>query len=161
MELLFEDLNKQKIDVALETLGIKLENINSNQEFCIKSTVAFVRYIIDKYGTEIKNADDDDIITAGIFLFSISNHITRIVNSDFEIVSSITVLELFYENKDIKELSDYIPVIGETYNKTLQSSKIIHAIDQNFVKFLNEEQISQFDKLIQIYEMCRNNISDQ
>ena len=161
MSILSEDLQKQKINEALNILGIQLEKTDEIHQYCIKTTVAFVIYIVEKYGTEIKNANDDDIITAGVFLFSISNHITRVMGVSFEAVSSLTILDLFYENKTIEELSEYIPVIGETYNKTLQSSKIIDAIGQNFVKFLNEKQTSQFEKLIQIYEMCRNNISDQ
>ena len=161
MSVTSEELQKQKIDEALNILDIKLKKTNDHQKYCIKTTVAFVRYIVEKHGTKIKDANDNDIITSGVFLFAISSHITKVMGVSFEIVSSLTILELFYENKTVEDLSEYIPVIGKTYNKTLQSSKIIDAIGQNFVKFLNEKQTSQFEKLIQIYEMCRNNISDQ
>jgi hypothetical protein len=155
-----EGEQRSKINAALSSLGIQLEAEEDNSQYCIKTTAAFVKKIVEEYGTDIQNANDDDIVTAGIFLFTVSNHITRVIGAPFEAVSSITLFELFSDVKSIGELTEYIPIIGSTYNTAAENTKIIDAIGQSFVNFLNEQQYSQFENLIKLYGICRANIKD-
>jgi len=147
----------EKISEALKTLNVHLKTEYDNTKYCVEVTVVIVRKIIEKYGTDLnKNYVDDDIFTAGFFCFVISNHITRIVKSEFETVSTLAVLDLFGFSKAI-EISNYINPIADMYNE-IADAKLITALGQNFVKWIENPTDEQFDKMIQLYGICKKSI---
>ena len=155
-----EGEQRAKINAALGSLDVQIEPIEDNAQYCIKTSALIVKKIVEGYGTDLTKADDDDIITMGLFLFAVSNHITRVIGAPFEEVSAITLLELFSDVRPSEEMTNYIPIVIDTYNSAATDSKIVDAIGQNFVKWLNEQTHSQFEKLIVLYKMCRENIKD-
>lgn len=160
MRIAAEGQERSKINAALGSLGLEQERVDDSSQYCIKTSVAFVKKIIEEYGTNINEPDDDDIITAGVFLFVISNHITRVIGAPFEIVSAITPLMLFSNSTRIKDIPDLVSVIIDTYNGAAENTKITDAIGQNFVKYLDQQEYSQFRKIVELYGICRESISD-
>lgn len=153
-----EGEERAKINQALGSLGIQLKSEDDSAQYSIKTTAAIVRAIMEKYGTDLKKINDDDMFTAGIFLFAISNHITRVVGAPFEQVAAITPLELLRESRSLEQLAGYVNPIGNTYNNAAKNSKIIDAIGQNIVEWISTPEHDRFDKIVKLYGLCRENI---
>lgn len=155
-----EGQQRANVNQALGSLGIQLPAEESNTQYCIKRTSALTKYIMTRAGTDTSCIEDDDIFTAGVFAFTIGNHLTRIIGAPFEEVTALTVLDLFHEDRPVKQLTEYIRPIIDTYNGLCTSSKIIEAIGQNVAKWINEPTDEQFTKLVSIYKLCRDSIQE-
>ena len=156
-----EGEQRAKINSAIGSLGIQLRPENDNALYCVKTCAVIVRAIIENYGTKIEDVNDDDIFTAGLFLFVLSDHIARIVGAPFETVASIAPLELFSTTHSPLEMAEYVQLIGKLYNETMDKSRICEAIGQNLAKWIALPTHEQFDRLIQLYGLCRENISEK
>jgi hypothetical protein len=153
-----EGEHRAKINSAIGSLGIQLKPENNNALYCIKTSAVIVKNIMEQFGTNLSDVDEDDIFTAGVFLFTVSNHITYVIRTPFEEVASITPLELFSATHDPSEIANYVAAIGNTYNSISQSSKIIEVIGQNLITWIDAPTQEQFNKLVQLYGLCRKNI---
>ncbi|MCP5361667.1 MAG: hypothetical protein H6908_03360 [Hyphomicrobiales bacterium] len=153
-----EGEQRAKINSAIGSLGIQLEPENDNSQYCIKVSSALVKKIMMSHGTTIKSAENDDILTAGLFLFVVSNHITRVVGAPFEEVSSIAVLDLFYDISSPQEIAEYVNPIANLYNDASTNSKIPLAIGQNLVKWIEEPIHENYTRLVELYKLCRENL---
>lgn len=156
-----EGEQRAKINAAIGSLGIQLPPENDNTKYCINTCAVIVRNIMESYGTKPEDANDDDIFTAGLFLFTVSNHITRIVGAPFETVASVTPLELFSATRSPLEMAEYVHLIGNLYNDTMDNGRVCEAIGQSLAKWIMFPTHEQFDKLIQLYRLCRENISEK
>lgn len=156
-ETYLEGVERAIIDRALETLSVELDHIDNRTEYCFKRSSEIVTEIVKSCGTDIK-LDDDDILTAGLFLFVVSNHISYKLDTSFEQVSSMAVAAFLKNNKTIEEIPDYINAIAGIYNKTAVDSKVTIAIGQNLIKWLESPSDEHFSKLLEIYGICRTNM---
>ena len=117
-----------------------------------------MRRVLGNYGTSLKDADDDDIFTAGLFVFTISNYLAQLQNVMFETVANNTFLEIFIETHHHEKLIQYIDLLIKYYNHTAKNSKIILAITQNVDKWFTNPEPVQLDKIVELYGLCRSHI---
>jgi len=137
---------------------LELDPEMDNTKFCIKANAAFMRRVLGNYGTSLKDADDDDIFTAGLFVFTISNYLAQLQNVMFETVANNTFLEIFIETHHHEKLIQYIDLLIKYYNHTAKNSKIILAITQNVDKWFTNPEPVQLDKIVELYGLCRSHI---
>src|SRR4051812_37453741 len=86
---------RARVNRALASEGVQLVAEPDNSQYCIKASAAIVRFIAQGVVISMPTGDSNENFTAGIFAFVVSDYLTRIFEAPFEIVSSITVLELF------------------------------------------------------------------
>lgn len=144
--------HRNLINQALVSLELKpITDDVDNSIFCIHSSVAIVKVIMQMAEVNSKPIREDDIFTGGVFVFVASNHITLLMDEVFEFVSSLCVLELFGMNR-----ADCVQAISGTYNNAIKTSpKAIQALGENFVAWLNNPTAEKFEKLIELYVLFR------
>lgn len=147
--------NRSKLRRALESKGIEFASQLDNSQYSIRASAAIVRLIAKETGVAVKKGDyDDDNFVAGIFAFVVSNHISFMLGTQFEIVSSIVVIDLLGQEaaSDVDDLAD-------SYNRMTLEGHVIEAIGQNVAKWISTPTDEQFAKLVELYRLCREHTS--
>jgi hypothetical protein len=153
--------NRASIELALKSFGADCEYHRENSRYCSQVSALITEEIMQSYGTNISDCDNVDILTGGIFLLTIINHTSRVLDVHFEAASTISIMELFSKKYDftnrgeLDKLSSYIPQIINLYNETATKSKITTAIGQNLVIWIEKPTNENFLELVKLYGLCR------
>jgi hypothetical protein len=97
-----EGEQKRMITAAINSLEKKFKAPEENNNYCVKASVLIVQQLMKSCRISPKNIVDDDLIIAGIFICILSDHISRIVVGEFEIISMRAMLQLFSNYKPIE-----------------------------------------------------------
>ena len=149
---------RDKINTALDTINIRLDTESDSVTYARDAPVSIVAAIIKGYGEKIKDSTEDDIIVAGIFLFTICSYMADFIDETFEVSSSIAILSLFCQKNNIDTITRCIPIIVNMYNKEVKEGKTIVAIGQNIELWLNNPTQEQFERLINLYAIVRQGL---
>jgi len=145
--------SRAKVNRALGSKGIQLTPEKNNHQYSIQASAAIVRLIAKKAGVPIgANGDDDDNFVAGIFAFVVSNHVSYIIGAQFEMVSSIVVIDLLGQDAASK-----VNDLAASYNRMSQEGRVVEAIGHNIAKWITAPTDDQFSKLAALYKVCREN----
>ncbi len=157
----FEENCRAKITKAIQSLNINIEQDLDNTRYGVESTLAVVRKIMDTAGVDMNDIaeDEDDIFTGGLFCLILSSHITRVVKSEFEIVSAMAIFNLLFDSCR-KHTGEYVPLIINLYAQGVDNNReVINAVGQNFVEWIENPTDEHFVKTVGLYHVCKKSIA--
>lgn len=141
---------RRKINRAIEGLGLEVNTQEDNIYYVAYTTATLVRQIaidaIHEVPSSLFNGKYDPIIP-GLFVFTISNHISYIVGVSFEQSSTIAGLELFGT-----EIGGEIGDLADLYNQMSIEGNYIKLLGTLLAKWLEEPKEETYLKLIDIYK---------
>lgn len=150
---------------SLHSIGVHnnvdiIEN-ETNEQFCINASLTITRKIIEGCNFDIRDAFispcqyGPDIVTTGIFLFTISAHLTTVTKTTFEPISAFCFLQLFRE----KVTQDLFQIAVYAYNKMLNANPSpIKIIGEHFVNWIEHQDLECFERLIQLYHFTKSSV---
>ena len=172
-----ENEQRTKLDLALFSLEIE-NKLKDDDQYCIEASSAIIKEIIKKAKIDLNEVHDDNIICIGLFSCIIGNHITYIMECDFNILAPIIVIASvsnLYPELDGKEKMNlmsktipslYFDPIITLYNDLTSASinkdpngEVSMAIGQNFANWVAKPSDINFKKLVDLHELCREMLS--
>lgn len=145
--------SRAKINRALGSEGVQLTPKEDNHQYSIHASATIVRLIAKEAGVPIGvNGNEDDNFVAGIFAFVVSNHVSYMIGAQFEMVSSIVIIDLLGQ-----DAASQVNDLAESYNRMSQEGRVVEAIGQNIAKWITDPTDEQFSKLAALYKLCREN----
>ncbi|MBZ0227531.1 MAG: hypothetical protein K8F58_03610 [Bauldia sp.] len=150
-----------RIERALRSIGRPLPAEPDDTQFCISATREIVTAIMERAGTTPRTAEDDSRFVAGIFTFVASDYISRTVGAQFEMVSSVAVIGLFFDLRNAREGGALVNEVANAYNKlALQDGgQTLQAIGQNIAGWINEPSDARLSRLADLFAVCRENVA--
>lgn len=145
-----EGENRAKVNRALGSAGIQLPIKSDNAQYCIRASSAIVRLISETANVPVQTMDEDDKFVVGIFALVASDYVTRIIGAQFEIVSTIVVIDLLGHS-----YSENVSELGDAYNRMASEGRVIEAIGQNIAKWISNPTNEQIEKLGSLFKLCR------
>lgn len=155
-----EDSDRTAIDLALATIGIDTASEDDKTQLCITATRAIVTAIMLRAGVRPREADDDGRFVGGIFAFVASDYITRLVGAEFEMVSSIAVIAMFFDPDTALDGAQLVQEVGSAFNKMVHrdGSKDLQAIGQSIAGWINDPTDARLASLAELFKVCREHI---
>ncbi len=155
-----EDAARQKIDRALLTLGLELPTQTDKCQHSISTAQSVVKVVMERAGRPSTVAHEDDKFVGGLLAFVASDIISRMEGTEFEIVSSVAVIGLFYDAHNAAEGGELVREVANAFNGLAREKpQLLQAIGQNITKWFDEPTDAQLSKLADLFGVCRENIS--
>jgi hypothetical protein len=117
------------------------------------AAAALVNAIVAKSIGQID--DEDDRFVSGLFAVVFSNHFSMMVAGTFEFASTLAVLRVL----GTEQFKLWFNAIISFYNEASRAdSQEIQAIGITCALFYNEPSTTHFEKLVELFELCRKNV---
>lgn len=148
-------------NASLENLAtaysINIPNISKTRiESLVISVAQFIaKESINRSGRNIDDLSQNERFIAMLICLVASNHLTRLTNISFEMLSAIACVDL-----DIRKGADFAELIVN-YNRMANSpseSRVLETIGKHVVKFTSTGDSRYLDKLSKLYVLLMSNI---
>ena len=144
---------RAKVNRALGSRAAQIPSGLDNSQYSIRASAAIVRVVAEAADISIENGNEGDDFVAGIWAFVVSDHITYIVGTSFEVVAPIVAIDLL----GLEAASD-VPTLINSFNRMAQEGRVTEAIGQNVAKWISTPTDERFDKLVGLYKLCREHV---
>ena len=157
-----EGEGRAQIKRALATLGIKYREGESDTEYSARAADHMVRTIMLRAGVREGMSSSDDLYIGGLFIFAIANHLTYVLEAEFEQAASLGLLMfLTTEGMDTASAASSNETIVDAYNEMAEKKhKYLEAVARQFVKWTKAPDGEHMAKLAQLFNIGRQNIAE-
>jgi len=139
------------------TSDTNYKNYTDNFSFCINFAISVMRYIISETKNNLLStnsiSDLDRPTINGLFLFVFTNHLARLLDLNFEIISSSTVFIFLGQDK----AKDHIHSIISSYNAAQTKSSFAYVLGSHFAEWIDSPSENTLNKLPELYTLAVKN----
>ena len=151
-------ISKGMIKGTLEDNGIHIEGTDNVEDFCIQSSKAVGRIILNQLGIALGEGKEDDIFVAGAFVVGAGNYITHHMNENFEVISG-AALVFFYDEEGVGNSEVLAGETIDAYNEMMTGGKSGEAMMGCIAMFFENSSEEHLEKLAKLYDLFRKRLS--
>lgn len=151
---------QSQVNRALRFAGITRSDKESDVQYAGRSADFITQMIMKRANVYEQTASDDDLYTAAIFIFILSNYLSYVMDIDFELASSSGTMAFFTRNKmDVKSALQSTFTIAKTYNAmTASNDRYLLAVGNYFAEWIKTPRIELVDQLAELFNIGRRNL---
>ena len=94
----------------------------------------------------------NDKFVAVIFAFTIGDYLSQFIGAQFEMITSLVVIDLFGT-----EYASEVRSLGDSFNSMSREGRVIEAIGNTTANWISNPRDETFSKMVDIYRICREN----
>ncbi|MEE9452751.1 MAG: hypothetical protein V3V13_00020 [Paracoccaceae bacterium] len=133
---------RAKVISALATISNTKIDTQNETQFCIAAATEFVTAVNKSLKVAAKKLDGQKKLTLGIFIFTVSDHLSHVLSEPFESVSTITALNILGD-----DYAENITLTGELFNDLGRTGGYVQGIGQLFARWINNPTEEDFKEL--------------
>ncbi len=153
------DAGREKIERALRSLGRRAPTTPDSNDYATEVTKTIVIAVLERARRPLLSIDDDGRFVGAIFAFVAGDIVSQMTGATFEIVSSVSVVTLFFDAKHAAEGGTLVNEVSTAYNKLVRENpRVLQAIGQNLSEWLSAPTDAQLSKLGDLFEVCRASV---
>lgn len=149
---------KHDAAAALETIGINIDPVQEDDQFCIEAVSELISIIMARAGARPVSFDDTDAFIAGLFSFAISDLMTQKVGGTFEIVSAVVAGHVLPGLHDPQRQGEFVSEIIKAFNGRASASTVM-AVGRAADGFLRDPSGPGLGRVIQLFELSRKHVA--
>jgi hypothetical protein len=143
---------------ALNTVGLKHKDDESETEYAARAADHMARLVMRHAG--VAGAGHDELYVGGLFVFIVANHLTYMLEAEFEHAASLGLLMfLTASGMSLDDAATSNEAIANTYNDmSVRNDKYLQAVGQQFVKWTQMPSEEGMQKLAELFSIGRRGI---